>query len=245
VRIKTGVPNMDALIDGGIPEGDMFLVYGECGTGKTTFALQYVGTGVADHGDIGVFVTFVDHLESIWDKGKKLGIALAKWRKLRSLKVLGGFPGRIRGFDSKDGTSGGDLVDEILRIVEGIEADRLALDGVSWFEKFFETEREFVENLARLRRELRKFGCTSVLTSAPGLGIEELMDDVVIFHYDGRVEKERFIEVVKMRASSHADSLRSFEITDDGIEVSLSRVPSRGSRRLGDVGRGETGGSRL
>ncbi len=38
--LDTGVPNLNLILGGGIPEGDVLLVVGPAGSGKTTLALQ-------------------------------------------------------------------------------------------------------------------------------------------------------------------------------------------------------------
>lgn len=38
--LQTGIPNLDRILGGGVPEGDVLLVVGPAGSGKTTLALQ-------------------------------------------------------------------------------------------------------------------------------------------------------------------------------------------------------------
>ena len=45
-RTPTGVPGIDNVLGGGLPRGQMFLVEGSPGVGKTTVALQYLLEGV-------------------------------------------------------------------------------------------------------------------------------------------------------------------------------------------------------
>ena len=47
-RAKTGIRGLDALIGGGFPAHRAILVYGEPGTGKSTFGLQFLAQGAAD-----------------------------------------------------------------------------------------------------------------------------------------------------------------------------------------------------
>jgi circadian clock protein KaiC len=42
-QVKSGVAELDALLGGGIEQGSSTLVIGPAGTGKSTFALQFVG----------------------------------------------------------------------------------------------------------------------------------------------------------------------------------------------------------
>ena len=56
-RCPTGIEGLDDLIDGGFPRGRVILLAGTCGTGKTTFAVQYLVNGITKYGENGIFVT--------------------------------------------------------------------------------------------------------------------------------------------------------------------------------------------
>lgn len=53
---KTGVPGLDDVLIGGLAEGNIFLLEGAPGTGKTTIALRFLITG-AEAGERGLYVT--------------------------------------------------------------------------------------------------------------------------------------------------------------------------------------------
>src|SRR3990170_5449021 len=55
-RIKTGIPGLDEMVEGGWPFPSTILVAGSAGTGKTTFALQFLSQG-AKEGEQGLFFT--------------------------------------------------------------------------------------------------------------------------------------------------------------------------------------------
>ena len=46
-RILTGISGLDEILEGGLPQGGLYLVEGQPGSAKTTLALQYLLTGVA------------------------------------------------------------------------------------------------------------------------------------------------------------------------------------------------------
>src|ERR1700752_4743988 len=45
-RISTGIWGLDDILNGGLPQGHLYLVEGDPGTGKTTLALQFLLEGV-------------------------------------------------------------------------------------------------------------------------------------------------------------------------------------------------------
>lgn len=44
-RVKTGIFGLDEMMEGGIPRGNIILLSGTCGTGKSTFGMQYIYKG--------------------------------------------------------------------------------------------------------------------------------------------------------------------------------------------------------
>ena len=55
-RVPTGVEGLDNLLQGGLPAGQSYLITGEPGTGKTTFAAQFILEGLR-RGENGVFIS--------------------------------------------------------------------------------------------------------------------------------------------------------------------------------------------
>lgn len=53
---STGVPGLDDVLMGGLTEGNVFLLEGAPGTGKTTIALRFLITG-AQAGERGLYIT--------------------------------------------------------------------------------------------------------------------------------------------------------------------------------------------
>ena len=55
-RVSTGVQGLDDILQGGLPAGEMYLLEGDPGTGKTTIAMQYLLDGLAQ-GEKVLYVT--------------------------------------------------------------------------------------------------------------------------------------------------------------------------------------------
>ena len=56
-RLFMGIPELDKMLGGGIPEGDGVLVAGVSGTGKSVLATQFIAEGIRQ-GDPGIVVVF-------------------------------------------------------------------------------------------------------------------------------------------------------------------------------------------
>jgi circadian clock protein KaiC len=56
--IPTGIAGLDEIFRGGIPRGNVLLVEGAAGTGKTLLGLEFVYRGVTQHNEPGIIVTF-------------------------------------------------------------------------------------------------------------------------------------------------------------------------------------------
>src|SRR6201996_7963143 len=55
-RIPTGIWGLDDILNGGLPQGHLYLVEGDPGTGKTPLALQFLLAGI-EQGESVIYVT--------------------------------------------------------------------------------------------------------------------------------------------------------------------------------------------
>ncbi len=219
MRVNSGISNLDKLVDGGIPRGNMVLISGDYGTGKTTMGLQFIVNGIVDEGEFGVFVTFMKARDEVSEMGKQFGWQLKRFEREGTFEIIAIPPKKWIGLREAPEDSVESFVDEIVDTVDDLGADRLVLDSSNELLKLFESETKFKTQVARLRKELRDRNCTSILISKGKAHIEELVDGVLILHYDGGLEKTRGIEVRKMRMSSHTDRMCPLEIGKKGIVV--------------------------
>nr|MDQ2732626.1 hypothetical protein [Armatimonadota bacterium] len=57
-RISTGIAGLDIILNGGFLPGNIYLVEGVPGSGKTTLGMQFIHSGIVDHGEAGLIITF-------------------------------------------------------------------------------------------------------------------------------------------------------------------------------------------
>lgn len=218
-RLGTGVPGLDEMMGGGVPAGDALLLTGPAGSGKTTFATQFIVAGLRA-GESGVVVVFEEYPEAYLARAREYDIDLTEQVRLGKLKVI-----YLRPLD----LSVDETLAEISQCVHEIGATRVVIDSLSGFEiALAPTFREdFQESLYRLVGALTAIGTTVVMTSEvveqnSEMGftrdkVSFVTDDIIMQRYveiEGSLRK--VLAVVKMRGSAHDLSLRSYEITPTG-----------------------------
>jgi len=231
-RVKTGIPGLDELIEGGFPRGDTILIAGKAGTGKSILATQFLYRGAVDYGEPGVLVTLEEPPRLIKRNMMRFGMDLDKLEKEGLLSIVDLSPARptplnIGEYPSFD-LSGLEAI--IMHHIKKIDAKRVVIDTISILAYKFKTRDILREELFKLCAHITEQGCTLLLTSEipaqdTGLGvfdIEAFLASGVIVLYNEKISdtsRSRSIEVLKLRGSKHSPRIHSMRITDEGIRV--------------------------
>ncbi|GGY57350.1 ATPase domain-containing protein [Pseudoduganella albidiflava] len=220
-RVSSGVPTLDVLLHGGIPQGHSILVAGPSGSGKTILGTQFLAEG-ARQGEKGVACYF--------EKGT------SRLRNAALAEMVQGGHVRIVETQALDLTAD-ELLQDLLAAIDETGAQRVVIDSLSEFLLYLAPEfrREFRVTVFRILSHLAKRGVTVMVT----MGLEDrftelrFSDAEVSFLTDGIIatryvemqgELTKVISVVKLRGCSHSSALRSFRITDAGIEIEEHKV---------------------
>ena len=65
-QIKTGVPGLDELVEGGFPESSSIMVGGSAGVGKSILCLEYLYYGAKLYEEPSVYVTLEEGPHNLW-----------------------------------------------------------------------------------------------------------------------------------------------------------------------------------
>jgi circadian clock protein KaiC len=220
-RAAFGVPELDELMDGGLPVGSTTLIAGSTGIGKTLFSLHFALDG-ARQGEKALFVNFVEEAGVLVARAK--GVALDPQPCIASgaLQLL---------HQSHPELEADRLVDIALAAIARIGARRLIIDGLGTLElSILEPDRRegfFAALSARLRgagvttlltKEVAKIAGTDLDLSATPIAI--LAENLILLrHVELRGRIHRLLSVLKMRDSKYQPDLREFEVTNQGIRV--------------------------
>jgi circadian clock protein KaiC len=221
-RFSIGIPSLDALMGGGIPDGSSLLVAGPSGSGKSVMASQFIAEGLI-RGEPGVVAIFEELPAEFSRRATQFGIDFDTPQKDGTLKVI-----YIRPLD----LSVDETVHAIVGAVKEINAKRVVIDSMVGFEMALAPDfrHEFRESLYRMIGALTRLGVTVLSTveveedfTSMGLSnfaISFLSDDILRLRYvsiNGQLRK--MLMVVKMRGSAHSIDMWEYKITEKGIII--------------------------
>src|SRR5829696_8903053 len=210
-KLETGVPGLDVLTLGGIPEGRSTLLAGKSGTGKTVVGLQ-IASNLARQGVPTIAVAIEESAEDLIDSGDTLGLGLSKLVRSGAMT----FADVTKPMDGPTLVSGeydlSGLAHRIHALVRQSGARALVLDSATALFSPRPPEESLRSQFFQLVYTLRQLHLTSVIIAeAPGdygplttMGVEDYVCDLTIILrniIDGG-RRRRSIEVNKYRRSS-------------------------------------------
>ncbi len=237
-RLKTGISNLDVLIQGGLPKKSITLVSGPPGSGKSIFCFQFLYQGVQD-GEKVLYLTLDKKEEGLIFQAKKLGIDFQKAIESGQAKF------RYLNINKK-------LVYEAMsnEILSG-QYQRIVLDSITPLSEmpmyleniengnaeysFVKSEENSLANSGPVRRRhllyimnaLESSESTSIVTSELPMGStnlsrdgisEFLADGVITLNFDSTMDRRK-LTVLKMRNTKHTLKPQEIQINKGGITI--------------------------
>ncbi|MEO8131845.1 MAG: ATPase domain-containing protein [Bryobacteraceae bacterium] len=221
-RLSIGIPELDEMLGGGIPEGDSLLVAGSSGTGKSLLATQFIAAGIRE-GQPGIVAVFEERPEEYAARASTFGLDLSGAMENGMLKVI-----YLRPLD----LSVDETMQEILDAVRETGAKRLVIDSLAGFEMALSPgfRADFRESLYRMIFALTGIGITILSTVEMEESFTQLLfstysisfltDDILRLRYvEIGGELRKIMMVVKMRGGNHSKEIREYDITSQGLVV--------------------------
>jgi circadian clock protein KaiC len=216
-RLPTGIPGVDAILNGGVMRDGIYIIQGVPGSGKTIFGNQLCFNQAAG-GGTAVYVTLLAETHS---------------RMMTHMRVLSFFdekvvPDRVAYLGAfsvleKEGLKG--LLNLIRQEVRSRKANLVVLDGLATVGESASSNVELKKFVHELQTQAVFMDCTMFLltsgTKVPLYSPEYTMVDGLIelkTRMFGR-QANRELQVHKLRGSDYLSGEHSFRITADGILV--------------------------
>jgi circadian clock protein KaiC len=220
--VKTGISGLDAILSSGMPRGNVILLEGGIGTGKTTMGVEFVYRGASMFGEPGIIVLFEVSPDRLVRDVARFGWDLPALERQRKLKIIFTtrpvFRQELQQTDSL-------LLEEAAEIgarriyVDGVAGAASAVGGGELRDSF----HVLVEGLQRENLTAVFAVEASAIDGDRGISLpeESIADTVVRLRMEERFRATvRSIEIVKSRGHDFQMGRHSFRIVDGhGLEV--------------------------
>lgn len=219
-RVGSGIPGFDKLVQGGFKENSINLVVGGPGSGKTIFAIMFLLEGFKK-GEPGLYVTFEERKEKLYEDVRGFGWDLAKYEKEGKFSYLEYTPEQVK----KVLIEGGGTIDNV---ITKMKAKRIVIDSITSFSLLYKEELAKKEAALALFEMIDKWGCTAVMTSQDTSlrGIElstalefEVDSIVILYHKKIKGVRTRALEVLKMRGTKIPNVTYGLRVDKSGLAV--------------------------
>lgn len=217
-RIKTGVPGLDPLVQGGLHPGDVVLLVGGIGSGKTTFSCQFVYNSAAHNSEPAVYATFEEDAESLRKNMMRYGMDFKKLEREGKIKLID--------LQVLEGSGLGANIESVIAALDEIKSKRLVIDSLTAFLSGATEKFDYTFLMHLIYKTLKRENITTVMTvskfNETALGIEEFIADG-IFQMDNYISNQmemrtRFM-IRKLRGTEHSRNYHTVAFTDKGLQI--------------------------
>jgi circadian clock protein KaiC len=217
--LQSELPELNALLGGGVERGSSVLILGPGGAGKSLLALTFVVSAVK-RGERAAMFVFDEELGLLLDRSANLGI------DLRAMEAAGQL--MIEQVDAAE-LSPGEFSERVRNRVEQQQVRTVVIDSLNGYQAAMPAEQSLILHMHELLQYLNRQAVSTFLTVAQhGLvgdmkapvDVTYLADTVVLLRYFEAVGRvRRAISIVKKRTGAHEDTIREFRIGSGGIAI--------------------------
>src|SRR5581483_1204845 len=226
-RLHTGIEGLDDILHGGFPEGHLYLVEGDPGTGKTTLALQFLLEGIRA-GEKGLYVTLSESKEELE------GVARSHGWSTEGLMIYEMVPPEEDVLPEPQYTvfhpSEVELANTITSILKQVNAkhpQRLVFDSLAELRMLARDPLKYRRQILALKRHLSGGNITVLMLddrtsgSNDDLQLQSIAHGVLVMQGLGRDYgiRRRRLEVHKLRGSAFREGYHDYVIRTGGLDI--------------------------
>lgn len=226
-EVPSGLPELDALLGGGLDGGTSTVMMGPAGTGKSTLAALFVASA-AIREERGAIFCFDESPTNLLIRTASLGVPLGQQVDTGKVRLIPVDPAEF---------SPGELAYRVrMQVEEG--ARLLVIDSLNGYLNALPEERFLSAHLHELLAFLAEKGVVTILTlaqhgffGAPDapVNISYVADTVLLFRYfEAAGEVRQALSVVKKRTGRHEHTIRELQLGPDGARVGKTLTKFQG-----------------
>ncbi len=221
--VATGIAGLDEIVGGGLPKNHAYLVQGEAGTGKTTFAFQFLLAG-ARRGERVLYISILQSKQEIEEMAESHGWDISGIElEILTTEALAEAHFRQQTLLPSSEVQLNEVVDAVKQAVDRIQPALVVFDSIEQFRLIAADPVLYQQKILALLRLFDQYQATSLFvhTSDVKTGFRTLAHGVISLEADSAacVHLRRYLRIQKMRCVSFAEGRYSYRIRRGGLEV--------------------------
>jgi circadian clock protein KaiC len=218
--VSSGVPELDALMGGGLDRGTSTLLMGPAGSGKSSLAAQFAAS-CAGRGESADIYIFDEGLTTYLARAEGLGIDLKRHFEAGLVSIKQIDPAEL---------SPGEFAHIVRRGIVEREARVVVIDSLNGYLMAMPEARYLIAQMHELLAYLNQQGVvTLVITAQHGflgasmttpVDVSYIADTVMLFRYfEAAGAVRNAVSVIKKRTGGHERTIRELQLSPRGISV--------------------------
>jgi circadian clock protein KaiC len=226
-RLQSGIAGLDDILHGGFPQGHLYLIEGDPGTGKTTLALQFLLEGIRN-GETVLYVTLSE------SRGELEQVATSHGWSTEGLGIFEMIPpdddltpeSQYTVFHPSE-VELADTIAAILGKVDEVKPQRLVFDSLAELRMLARDPLRYRRQVLALKRQISGGNITVLMlddrTSMTGddLQLQSIAHGVIVMEGLSRDYgiRRRRIEVHKLRGTAYREGYHDYIIRTGGLQI--------------------------
>ncbi len=225
-RCKSGIPGLDEILGGGFIAERLYLIDGNPGAGKTTFAMQFLSQGVAD-GEACLYVTLSETAQELRSAAESHNWSLDGIEIVELIvdpSELEG-DGQLTMLHASE-VELSETTQKLIKAIDRYKPSRLVLDSLSEMRLLAQSSLRYRRQVLALKQLFLGRNCTVMMlddrtAEGPDQQLHSIAHAVISLEAKspayGRLRRQ--LEVRKFRGSDFSSGLHDFSIEPGGLAV--------------------------
>ena len=224
-RISSGIHGLDDILGGGLTARRLYLIEGTPGTGKTTFALQFLLDGAA-RGERAIYITLSESAEELQSAAATHGWSLAGIEVFELLNETHLERDSEQSILHPSELELGETVQRVMQQIESVRPARVVFDSLSEMRLLAQNPLRYRRQILALKHFFVMSSCTVMLLDDPAAEpsdshVHSIAHGVITLEQtiqEFGVERRR-LRVVKMRGTKFRGGHHDLTLDTGGIRV--------------------------